>query len=166
MNLPEEQIYKFIMDANKIIQSGLFIDNCSKTNFIYNKDKGFYFIDLDGQDYGVRNPLQCTVGNFLDCICNNYCNEKLIEKEFSVFFKLFEITKKVYLGNINDKQLHSGSRSFIRNQIPEYAKHLFSHIDYLPSYKQTEYKQKLADVIVEVYGELDKQEFNTYYPQA
>lgn len=166
LQVPEEHLYKFILDANKLIQNNINIDNCNKSNFIYNKNNGFYFIDLAGQEYGVKCPFQCTVGNCLDSISEVYCiNAEIAQKSLDVLFRLYEVIKKVYLGNLNDDYLKNKAKQFLKQKFCVYA-NIGKRIDMLPKEIKNSYEQKVYDIFKEIYRDLEGLENQSYYPQV
>lgn len=68
-NIKTEHYVKFILDALEICNIGLLLDNVTRKNYLYDKSKGFYFIDLDGDIH--RNEKETKYDEVLDCTISN-----------------------------------------------------------------------------------------------
>lgn len=175
INVPEEQLYKFVLDANKLIKKGVKIDSLNSSNFLYNEDKGFYFIDLDGGAYSNTNPFDCTLGKIINR--HRAINRSVIRKQnadefkksFNVYCKLYDISKKLYLGNLNDDYLKEKGREFLYGYF--YNNYLFwlsselSNIEDISDEDKKVIVKKIKSLKSEMDKGLEEMEMTTYYPQ-
>lgn len=112
-SIPVEHYEKFILDAHKILKEDLIIDNINKSNFIYNKDKGFYFIDLGNLEgfYNdvfneVDSPYACTINNIIEDIPNfsRIYNKDLFRSALDLYYKLYNVLKSIYVSHAKDEK--------------------------------------------------------------
>ena len=114
LNIPSNHYKKFISDAFKINNQQICIDNVTKENFIYNKDNGFYFLDLGALEYKNFSkeekeflPLFCTIDNVLEQVFYPvaYFSDEHKQKYAQLYIKLHKCLADVYIDNISDKKI-------------------------------------------------------------
>ena len=123
--IPGEHLEKFIYDGLILAKNKIMVDNINKSNFLYSKKSGFYFIDLDGltsenaSRFQVKNkaskPMDYTVENFHGQL---YVHDSIYQGELAMQIlkfgaKMSTALARVYYQNIEDP--------FIRQQIEQYV---------------------------------------------
>ena len=159
LNIPNEHYVKFIKDAFTIHYDQIHIDNVTRKNFIYNKEKGFYFLDLGALNYQdielidrLYWPVTCTITNVLTRVYYppHYFNEASKIKYLQLFTKLYDCLGECYLQNINNESITKDINRYVckmrrasdfyrmyklfANQVPaEISKELFDQVKYVES---------------------------------
>ena len=152
--IPQKHYEKFILDANNIIKQGIVIDNINMSNFLYNKEKGFYFIDLGNlgkfilQDINnVKTPYDCTIENVLDVFPNlyNVRNQEVAKNSLDLFAKMYDTLKSVYINNTNDEKFKEQTRREIIS-LQSYLNGYLSAIHYIPENLKSKYTKKFNNI--------------------
>lgn len=100
-SIPKEHYKKFLVDAKAVLKENLNIDNVLKTNFMYNSEKGFYFIDLGGLEdtfiKGESNLFNFTINNVCEMVfANTPClSPEIVKKQLDLCEKLKEAVDDV-----------------------------------------------------------------------
>lgn len=109
-DIPADQYAKFISDGAKLMQEGLTIDNYLQTNFLYDPNKGFYYIDVAGLQTlkPVENIFDSTVENVCSmCYINlDDYDEDFAKKQLDLCIVLSEGIKEVLTDENIQKQFN------------------------------------------------------------
>ena len=122
LNIPDEHYTKFLCDAFKIHQSQVHIDNVTKKNYIYNKDKGFYFIDIGALNYKdillserLYWPITCTIENVLNQVVYpvEYYSVEAKSKYLKLYAKLHRNLGNCFLQNLSNEETKENIQRYI-----------------------------------------------------
>lgn len=148
--IPDEHYVKFINDAFAIDTREIHIDNVTRKNYIYNKQKGFYFIDLGALNYKDIDlqeklywPMTCTTTNVLNQVVYppQFYNLENKTKFIQLFNKLHNCIGKCYVQNVNDDRIIQDIRRYINKnrRSSDFYRLYKSFIYHIPKTQSDEY---------------------------
>lgn len=126
--IPLKHYEKFIEDGLNIVGQGIIVDNISKTNFLYDPNKGFYFIDLDTLDTDYYDSFEMgdlravwdfTFENVYRQIClkNHHMTKSIAEKTAQLGLKMSQALTNVYIKNSFNKKYAEAIQKYAAGSI-------------------------------------------------
>jgi hypothetical protein len=133
-NAPQEHFDKFVADYAAIVRAGINVDPSKKSNFFYDKTKGFSFIDLNSTTNDTAKTEQF-LPNYCCLPCHQFLNERQLpviknftEAEFDQLLAdnlaIFEKCKSAIIANglATEQQISASLAAAKDGKFPECGK--------------------------------------------